>query len=44
MMEVASITGHKTMQMLNRYNHHKAEELAKKLNNHHKAEELAKLD
>ncbi len=31
MMEVASITGHKTLQMLKRYTHLKAEELAKKL-------------
>lgn len=31
MMEVASITGHKTMTMLKRYTHLKAEELAKKL-------------
>lgn len=30
-MEVASITGHKTLQMLKRYTHLKAEELAKKL-------------
>ena len=31
MMEVASITGHKTMTMLKRYTHLRAEELAKKL-------------
>ena len=31
MMEVASITGHKTLQMLKRYTHLKAEDLAKKL-------------
>lgn len=31
MMEVASITGHKTLQMLLRYTHLRAEELAKKL-------------
>jgi integrase len=31
MMEVASITGHKTLQMLKRYTHLRAEELAKKL-------------
>ena len=30
-MEVASITGHKTLQMLKRYTHLKAEDLAKKL-------------
>ncbi len=30
-MEVASITGHKTLQMLKRYTHLRAEELAKKL-------------
>lgn len=30
-MEVASITGHKTMQMLKRYTHLRAEDLAKKL-------------
>ena len=30
-MEVASITGHKTLQMLRRYTHLKAEDLAKKL-------------
>lgn len=30
-MEVASITGHKTLQMLNRYTHLKADDLAKKL-------------
>jgi len=32
MMEVASITGHKTLHMLKRYTHLKAEDLAKKLN------------
>ena len=31
MMEVATITGHKTLQMLKRYTHLKAEDLAKKL-------------
>lgn len=31
MMEVASITGHKTLQMLKRYTHLKAEDLARKL-------------
>ncbi len=31
-MEVAAITGHKTLQMLKRYTHLKAEDLAKKLN------------
>ena len=31
MMEAASITGHKTMSMLKRYTHLKAEDLAKKL-------------
>ena len=31
LMEVASITGHKTLQMLKRYTHLKAEDLAKKL-------------
>ncbi len=31
MMEVASITGHKTLHMLKRYTHLKAEDLAKKL-------------
>jgi len=31
MMEVAAITGHKTLQMLKRYTHLKAEDLAKKL-------------
>lgn len=30
-MEVAAITGHKTLQMLKRYTHLKASELAKKL-------------
>jgi hypothetical protein len=30
-MEIASITGHKTLQMLKRYTHLKAEDLAKKL-------------
>ena len=30
-MEVASITGHKTLQMLKRYTHHKAKGLAKKM-------------
>ncbi|MHB1591685.1 MAG: tyrosine-type recombinase/integrase [Sulfuricella sp.] len=30
-MEVASITGHKTLQMLKRYTHSRAEDLAKKL-------------
>jgi hypothetical protein len=30
-MEVASITGHKTLQMLKRYTHLKAEDLAVKL-------------
>jgi integrase len=30
-MEVASITGHKTLQMLKRYTHFQAEELARKL-------------
>ena len=30
-MEVASITGHKTLQMLKRYTHLRAEDLAKKL-------------
>jgi hypothetical protein len=31
MMEVASITGHKTLQMLKRYTHLRAEDLARKL-------------
>jgi integrase len=31
MMEVASVTGHKTLQMLKRYTHLRAEDLAKKL-------------
>ena len=31
LMEVASITGHKTLQMLKRYTHLKAEDLAKML-------------
>ncbi len=30
-MEVAAITGHKTLQMLKRYTHLRAEDLAKKL-------------
>lgn len=30
-MEVASITGHKSLQMLKRYTHLRAEDLAKKL-------------
>jgi integrase len=30
-MEVSSISGHKTLQMLKRYTHLKAEDLAKKL-------------
>ena len=30
-MEVASITGHKTLQMLKRYTHLKAEDLAKRM-------------
>jgi hypothetical protein len=30
-MEVASITGHKTLDMLKRYTHLRAEDLAKKL-------------
>ena len=30
-MEVASITGHKTLQVLKRYTHLRAEDLAKKL-------------
>jgi len=30
-MEVASITGHKTLQMLKRYTHLRAEDLAKKM-------------
>jgi integrase len=30
-MEVASITGHKTLQMLKRYTHPRADDLAKKL-------------
>jgi hypothetical protein len=30
-MEVASITGHKTLQMLKRYTHLKAERLAEKM-------------
>lgn len=30
-LEVASITGHKTLQMLKRYTHLRAEDLAKKL-------------
>jgi integrase len=30
-MEVASITGHKTLQMLKRYTHLKAEKLAEKM-------------
>jgi integrase len=30
-LEVAAITGHKTLQMLKRYTHFAAEELAKKL-------------
>ena len=31
MMEVATITGHKTLEMLKRYTHLKAEDLAKRL-------------
>lgn len=31
-MEVAAITGHKTLDMLKRYTHLRAEDLAKKLN------------
>lgn len=31
MMEVATITGHKTLHMLKRYTHLRAEDLAKKL-------------
>lgn len=31
MMEVASITGHKTLSMLKRYTHLRAEDLARKL-------------
>ena len=30
-MEVAAITGHKTLQMLKRYTHLRAEDLAKRL-------------
>jgi len=30
-MEVAAITGHKTLEMLKRYTHLRAEDLAKKL-------------
>jgi hypothetical protein len=30
-MEVATITGHKTLEMLKRYTHLKADDLAKKL-------------
>ncbi len=30
-MEVAAVTGHKTLQMLKRYTHPKAEDLAAKL-------------
>jgi predicted RecB family endonuclease len=31
MMEIATITGHKTMHMLRRYTHLRAEDLAEKL-------------
>jgi len=31
MMEIASITGHKTLAMLKRYTHLRAEDLAKRL-------------
>jgi len=31
LMEIASITGHKTLHMLKRYSHLRAEDLAKKL-------------